>query len=132
MNFLNPNDVVPEAITMVIRDLQDGGVSQFTIVETAPPRPAHALGADRPVQEGRQSRVVIMQPDYDKAEIMVAMEGAGCIFITPATGLNPYVFVTAGFQLTPAQILTKLFVGMANARASDVSERALLTHQDRS
>lgn len=118
MNFLNPNDVVPEAIAAVIRDLQDGGVSQFKVGVS----PHSTL----------TSRAVVMQPDYDKAEIMVALEGAGCIFLTPDTGLNPFVFVTAGFQLTAAQIMTKLFVGMANARASDVSERALLTHQDRS
>ena len=115
-----PNDVTEEMVQHVQTCLIMTGVAHLTLDENG---------------KGNVRRLVLAtMPESE--EIMVAMEGSGCIFLRRDSNLNPFIFVTDGFQLTAAQIVTKLFVGLASARADLEAhiERAYpqLTHQNRS
>lgn len=130
-----PLDVTPEVVERLFAQMSESGVAFLAIEEAPAPRPPHSLDVPTKPSTARVRRVVLAAiPDSE--EIMVAMEGNGCIFLDRSSQINPFVFVTAGFQMRPAQIMTKLFVDLAQARAGleAHTERAYpqLTHQNRS
>lgn len=113
-------DVTDDMIGRVLNNLVLRGVHQFSI------------------DEGRHYGVkrVVLATIEDSEEIMISLEGSGCIFLNRHSNINKFVFVTAGFQLTAAQILTKVCAGFAQARAEvdrNIEARyPQLTHQHRS
>ena len=81
------------------------------------------------IDEGYGSRRVVLAAMPDSSEIMVAMEGQGCVFIDRTTEINPFMFIKGGFQLTAATILTKVFYGFTSQWPASIPQ---LTHQNRS
>jgi len=55
------------------------------------------------VNEGSGDRRMIFYRRSDRLEIMVAMEGSGCLFLEPGQNPDEFVFIKAGFQLIAAR-----------------------------
>lgn len=120
-----PDDVTSDLSEHVFEVLRENAVAFLTIEEVAL--------QDQSVPSAVRRVVLVALPAGE--EIMVAMEGSGCIFLDRSSNINPFVFVGAGFQMVPAQIMTKLFVDIGQARARlEEHQRAYpqLTHQNRS
>lgn len=85
------------------------------------------------VDEGYGVKRMVFAVFPDEREIMVAMEGNGCLFLQQGNHINPFVFVTGGFQFKAAHIAAAIFVGLAKARASldEIEKRALPQLEDK-
>ena len=115
--FSNPQQVDDEAAMAIVSLLACDGIAHMTIIE----------------RDGKHRRVV-MAPLPATEEVMVAMEGSGCIFLDRTSHTNHFVFITAGFQLTAAMILSRVMERLVALRAEFNQHRQLpqLTHQNRS
>lgn len=73
------------------------------------------------IDEGKGPKAVIITalPIHGVEHIVVAMDGSGAAFLARDSHINPFVFITAGFQIIAAQIVTKLFLELVIARATD-------------
>lgn len=70
------------------------------------------------VDEGIGPKRMVFVALREDRQIMVAMEGSGCLFLDADSNINPFVFVTGGFQFKAAHIAAAIFVGLAKARAN--------------
>lgn len=122
---------IPETSHLVAALLHEDGLAHLTFQERPHRRPMHSLDKHLPPDEGVTRRIVIaMLPD--RKEIMVAMEGTGCIFVSAETNLNEFVFIQQGFNHAAAVALANLFSCMAQFHATLQAHTKLLQHDDRS
>ena len=70
------------------------------------------------IDEGVGPKNVAFVAIRDSGHIMVAMEGSGCIMLDATTVVNQYKFIIGGFQIKAAQILTTIFEGLVQSRAT--------------
>lgn len=122
---------IPETSHLVAALLHEDGHVHLTFTEYPAPRSMHSLADHLPPEEPKLRRIVIaLLPD--KKQIMVAMEGNGCIFMDAATNLNHFVFIQNGFSFDASVALATLFSCMNAfmAASPDVQQKLLQQHQE--
>jgi hypothetical protein len=99
---------------------------------------AEALGAGHPfrmdVEGFGGTRTLVVAPFYDTQEIMVAVAGGGCAFLSSADRHNRFIFVQHGFQMPHAIAAEALLNGVADlaAKQSQAPAPAQITDQSTS
>lgn len=119
------NKVDHETAEFVWIGLMTSGVAHLHFDERPAPRPAHTLEAEPRDVETKRRRIVIAALQ-DDGELMIAMEGHGCIFLKRGDAHNEFIFIQQGFQITPAKRLVELLGALAKVNAgveADISMR---------
>jgi len=115
-----------ETARYVFEALATSGVAYVNFTEQPKPRARHRL-QDAPELEIKQRRVILAAlPDSN--EMMVAMEGGGCVFFDSTIHVNPFKFIGGGFQLEAANAIVSLLYAVATVRR----DQPQLTHHSRS
>lgn len=120
ISLQTPDDVTPELAREIGALLVTDGIAHLVV------RVSH---------QSTLSKRVVLATLPDSAEIMVAMEDGGCLFLNRESNINAFVFVTAGFQLTAAHILSRVFIDFISAirdMEHEAQQPPQLTHQNRS
>lgn len=115
-----------ERVSHIALGLRLGHPLHMTLTEHLPPKPAH-LTLDKTLKPTKQVKRILLASFPLTKEIIVAVEGDGCIFLTPDTNINPFVFIQKGFTIPTAKAMVALFTALATLR-----DQPQLTHQHRS
>jgi hypothetical protein len=105
---------------------------------------AHALGEGNvfrvEVNGFGGTRRLVVAPFYDTQEVMVAVEGGGCVFMEANMRHNRFIFIQHGFQMPHAEAAEQLLNGIADLATknkalsdmmSDQSVRPQITDQSK-
>jgi hypothetical protein len=99
---------------------------------------AAALGAGHPFRMDIEGfggiRTLVVAPFYDTQEVMVAVSGGGCAFLSSTDRHNRFIFVQYGFQMPHAVAAEALLNGVADlaTKQSEAPAPAQITDQSTS
>ena len=65
------------------------------------------------MDEGKGARRIVLAAFHGTHEVMVAMEGSGCIIVDERTRINAFKFIAAGFQIDAARAMNNLFEALS-------------------